>query len=461
MLIALIAVGVYHYVKHRIKKMKKIKKLITDRGRLLERLEKNWSNALQRKGVDGLEAMPTEWKSAIITKKSPEGKELEEQLIDMANQIMLAASRANPGKRTLVRNHVSKFIEQSVAPFFAARCKMYRQALLANPFLSPRSIKQTTELFKQIMFLLYDLDNMFKRSYQQRFDLRVVSEMDKWNEWARQNEQESRATDLKQNTSDLFSLYCEAAKIHSCYNAFFKRLAKKTGAEWVPAKLKKIFRILEKAVLQKAESDIAMHTKGGAFATEEVKKDVDHAVGNFDCRKVFDIVRGTLVYHTLTEGGDCLLGGVRALYESKDFQVLRLKDRFNNPTSACWRDVLVNGRMVANDGTVLSHIVEVQFHQSDLRQERLMVAGHHIYERHRALQEACEIACGEAITDGMRNKIRFAMKTNSRSKVYLKSSDMVTDLHKTYRSTSAMINDLKPGDSSPNMIGDLQQREKS
>merc|ERR1711934_474727 len=42
-----------------------------------------------------------------------------------------------------------------------------------------------------------------------------------------------------------------------------------------------------------------------------------------------------------------------------------------------------------------SHIVEVQLHQKDLREERMNVGGHFIYQRHRALFEACEKACGD------------------------------------------------------------------
>jgi len=90
-----------------------------------------------------------------------------------------------------------------------------------------------------------------------------------------------------------------------------------------------------------------------------------------------------------------VLRGVRTLCESTWFEVLRVKDRFNNPTSACWRDVLINGRMVSRNGMIQSHIVEVQFHQKDLREERMMVGGHFIYERHRALFESCEFVFGE------------------------------------------------------------------
>ena len=428
-LLALMTVGSYCFVKHRLKKRTKIKRLRSNKTRLLDRLERNWKKSLERQGVNGLDEMPAEWRHAIIPKESQEGKELAEQLLVMAKQI-LAATNASPVKRSQLRNRVGDYIARHMAPFLAYRSQLYRDKLRTDPTSTPKTKGGTTRLFKQIILLLFDLDNMFKRSYEQRFDLRVVSEMGKWNEWAQQRHSESGAIVLKQSTSNLFDLYCQAAQVHAYYNAVFRRLAKKTGAEWVPASLKKIFRILEKAVKQKAEShmlalktiseepDSVLSEEPGSVRSDEPDSasDEDDKAEYFDCCRVLDIVRGTLVYKSLAEGTNCLLGGIRALYDSKEFQVLRLKDRFNNPTSACWRDVLVNGRMVANNGTVLPHIVEVQFHHKDLRQERLMVAGHVIYERHRALLEACELACGSELTMKIMERIHMHMRTRRRSR---------------------------------------------
>ena len=424
--IPLIVVGIFCFLKHKVKKRKKRIRLHSERARLLELLEKNWQNSLSAKGVNGLGMMPEEWKSAIIPKKSVQGAELNERLVTFAEQIRHTA----PGKRSELRNQFQQFIAQEVAPFFASRVEMYTSLLAPHAKSAPTTevdencvwTPNTSPLFRQIMSLLYDLDNMFKRSYQQRFDLRVVGEMGKWNQWALYQTPMPLGVGLEQSTSDLFRLYLEAEKVHSSYNAFFKRLAKQTGADWVPSSLKKIFRILEKAVLQKAEKAEEariLEQEGGPANADSVDSAADSGADSgaedFDCSKVFDIVRGTLVYATLAEGPNNLLGGVRAIYACKEFQVLRLKDRFNKPTSACWRDVLLNGRMVDGDGTVQSHIVEVQLHHRDLRRERLNVAGHVIYERHRALLEACELACGSQATQNMLSKIHHAMIARSKS----------------------------------------------
>jgi len=171
-----------------------------------------------------------------------------------------------------------------------------------------------------------------------------------------------------------FDLYCQAAQAHSYYNKVCRRIAKQTKAEWHPGPLKKMFRILEKA--------------------EHVQSDDDDRL-SFDCSKILDIVRGTLIYDTLGDEEGGVLCGIRALFDCTELQIIRVKDRFSNPTSAGWRDVLLNARMVLSNGLVLPHIVEVQLHQRDLREERMNVGGHYIYERHRALFEACEMVYGD------------------------------------------------------------------
>ena len=223
----------------------------------------------------------------------------------------------------------------------------------------------------QVMRLLRHLDNLFEASYNQLFKLTVTNfGLTAWTTWV-ENELPKLmpyGVVLAQNTPHVFQLYRQAAEVKSFYDQVFRRLARETNAEWQPSPLKKMFRILEKA-------DQLHH-------------------GDFDCSKIFDVVRGTLVYKRMDDRPGGVLMGVQALFACSRFQVVRVKDRFNNPTSACWRDVLINGRLVARDGSIYSHIVEVQFHQKDLRRERTMVGGHFMYERHRALFEACEQACG-------------------------------------------------------------------
>ena len=427
---------------------------------------------MQAEGVDGLSHMPEEWQSAIVPRESKRGKKLHKQLTRMARQLEQLATTGSHGRSlSNVKTALRNLMEKEIAAFFTSRYEMYESHLLADASSRSDSVttpqpsegrlpwpQKTSPLFKQIMFCLRDADNMFKASYNQRFRLRVLnSELSAWTEWV-ENQLPALMPDgtiLSQSTSHLSELYPQAARVHSYYNKVFKQLARETKAEWHPSKLKKPFRILEKAFLEKAEK--AFHAKYNNLfkrlvrqtkckgpssnlktpflalkkvflnKAEQVYKAKSEQLGivdaanfdiveqehvdeqkgdqegaapeqrsrmNFDCSRVFDIVRGTLVYNTLADAEGGLLRGVRAVFASDQFQVIRVKDRFSNPTSACWRDVLINGRMVSRDGTVQPHVVEVQFHQRDLREERTMVGGHFIYERHRALFEACELICG-------------------------------------------------------------------
>merc|ERR1719198_1027505 len=246
--------------------------------------------------------------------------------------------------------------------------------------------QNSSPLYRQVMFLLRDLDNMFKKGYNQRWDLRIM-EKDRtaYTDWMTHRLHESlNPTDkgaFKQNTSDFFDLYYQASQTHSYYNEVCKRIAKQTNAEWHPGPLKKMFRILEKA--------------------EHVQSDDDRL--SFDCSKICDIVRGTLIYDTLGDEQGGVLCGIRTLFDCPALKIIRVKDRFSNPTSAGWRDVLLNARLVLRNGLVLPHIVEVQLHQRDLRDERMNVGGHYIYERHRALFEACEMVYGDEAGDKLQD----------------------------------------------------------
>ena len=364
--------------------------------KMYERLKINWSNSLKGFGVGGLSHMPPEWRtdddySGIVPKFSEGGHEIDKKLKEVSVEIMKLSSRKGHGTVSALKQNLCDFMDREVTEFFTRRDEMYRRFLLHDgphtiePSLFKYKVpwpENTTPLFRQIMFLITTLDSMFKNSYGQRFKLCVEhTGMPAWTAWVKTELPKLMPHDtvLTQTTSHIFDLYLQAAEVHSHYIAFFERLAEETKATWKAGtgskSLKNMFRALEKT---------GGETSGG------------HADGVFDCSKIFDIVRGTLIYNTMGDEDGGVLRGVRALFNSDQFQVVRIKDRFNKPTLALWRDVLVNGRMIKADGTIISHIVEVQFHQEDLNEERSNVGGHFMYERSRALLEACELVCGDA-----------------------------------------------------------------
>ena len=386
------------------------KRIAKQKERMHSRLLQNWSALLSSDRVDELSQMPEDWRTGIVPCRSKVGSVLRQDMQEIGNQVerisvghfSCCGDKWEEHQVHELKISIEDFMQNEVAVFFAERHKMYRLRLLEDAnskgresknkwrrasvsITGPRARassalaswpKNTTPLFKQVMFLLRDLDDMFKASYNQRFNLRVMnSEVQAWTYWTQNEYPKFVAKDavLLQNTPDIFNLYRQAAEVHAYYDSVMAKIAKATKAEWIPSPLKKMFRILEKAKLER---------KGDRV--------------DFDCSEIFDVVRGTLIYDTLGDSNGGLMRGVCAVVSSNKFQVVRMKDRFTNPTSACWRDVLLNGRMILNTGTIIPHVVEVQFHQRDLREERLNVGGHFIYERHRALFEACDIACGSA-----------------------------------------------------------------
>ena len=424
------------------------------------RLDENWSTLLTSDYVGSLSEMPEQWKSGIVPKTSDTGIVLDQQLQSMAEQIKQKPACASCRTREhSVKDELYKFMEQKVAPFFMARDQMYTNHLLKNPSMKVtrpeypsvqtdasvsiqkiRTIrltdliwpKNTTPLFQQVMYLQRDLDDMFKNSYNQRFMLRIMNaQFAAWNDWVVNTLPTLRLPEFfKQNTSDVFELYRQAAEVHWYYDRVLKGIAKEAGATWIPSPLKNIFRVLEKAERVKHSNDDSMF---------------------FDCSAIFDIVRGTLVCDTLGDVQGGVLRAVRALVDSIYFQVVRVKDRFNKPTSACWRDVLINGRMVSPDRNFQSLILEVQIHEKQLREERKNVGGHYMYQRHRALFEACEVACGRELVTAMLKDLHIPLEEERNSERLQRTFTMSMD---SLSLSSALPNSMIP----PSPAGQEPQR---
>ena len=86
-----------------------------------------------------------------------------------------------------------------------------------------------------------------------------------------------------------------------------------------------------------------------------------------------------------------ILEVAKAICDRSDFVVCRLKDRFKHPTSAMWRDVMINGFFKHG----ARHMVEVQLHHNSMLFVRGNLGGHYIYARFRALMEAVDTAKAE------------------------------------------------------------------
>ena len=138
-----------------------------------------------------------------------------------------------------------------------------------------------------------------------------------------------------------------ACGVRDRYSDFLATLAAKTGAEFLSAPLKGLVRISGKLWLRPSTDPDAQQT----------------LFRRGDCANVFDVVRGMLVCSTMDLLNICLglfaacdpdlwhdinesdLGGgvtsAQAAGITEEINVLRVKNRFRNPTSSGWADLLI------------------------------------------------------------------------------------------------------------------------
>ncbi len=172
----------------------------------------------------------------------------------------------------------------------------------------------------------------------------------------------------RQNTTDITQLYKDAGPAQQELKQFATDFAEKTGGTTVlPENLKSMERALDK---------IRTDYKG-------------------DPSRLVDIARGTIKYDTLEQ-----ITHVREQIESElqhfspDSEIVRVKDRFANPTDSGYRDLLYNLKM--SNG----HIVELQIHLTPI--EAVKSAEHELYEQ---VQNIMRNAGDRALTAEEINKI--------------------------------------------------------
>ena len=243
---------IYRWFERRLRRLRKER----EKQHLLARLELNWSELLDSEWVDGLSQMPKKWKSGIVPVRSETGASLHKQLQVIAKKIIMVSTHSQyccEHRRhaclIVLKKKMHELIKQEVAPFFASRDAMYRRYLISDPG-SPTLIKRhsfviklasiksplsqvfsaskrrmsdgerpwpenSNDLFRQTMLLLRDLDNMFKASYNQRYDLYILHDERKtYAEWMENQLPQliPKRITLAQNTPHLFELYRQAAR---------------------------------------------------------------------------------------------------------------------------------------------------------------------------------------------------------------------------------------------------------
>ena len=251
-------------------------------------------------------------------------------------------------------NTFDNAMESVVKPFWRHVIGMYAQALA-----SPKALAQVRSLLSQ-------LSELYETAYDGIFLTQVQDgDADAFGKFRKQIDkmmESINATPISQPTTDIEQLYDSAHAAYPQYNQICMDIAQKTGGEFTPAPIKHVYRAIEKTALR----------------ADETRR--------FECSNVYDVVRGALVYDTISE----VLVGLKEV--CKRFIVVRIKNRFvpvgQAGLSGGWRDVVINMKI---EGDRSKHILEVQIHLRSLLKVRSSLGGHFIYAKYRALSEALEL----------------------------------------------------------------------
>jgi hypothetical protein len=166
-------------------------------------------------------------------------------------------------------------------------------------------------------------------------------------------------------------LFADAARVKSSFDVVVRELKAATGAGLelavLSAKktgLKKTSRVVEKSALRPGE-------------------------GRGRSKWVCDVVRAMLVATSMSAVGS-IVRGLLALHEAGALRVVRIKDRFAQPSAGGWRDLMVN-LVIVGDPT--RHVCEVQVVHEMMLTARKGLPGHAIYGIVRSAMELIE-SCG-------------------------------------------------------------------
>ena len=108
--------------------------------------------------------------------------------------------------------------------------------------------------------------------------------------------------------------------------------------------------------------------------------------------RVCDVVRAMLVAKDMRTVG-AIAEALRALQAEGLVEVLRIKDRFAQPSGGGWRDLMVNLVVLGDEGGVVRHVCEVQVAHEMMLTARKGLPGHEVYAVQRNAAEFIE-SCG-------------------------------------------------------------------
>ena len=180
----------------------------------------------------------------------------------------------------------------------------------------------------------------------------------------------------RQSSEDALEILLAAKKLGLEFEALLARVAGacKSKAAHKGGPLKKLYRFVEKSALRQ-ENFKSVSKEGGI--------EIDYRFG-----RVCDVRRGFIESGTMS-GVTEILKGVLAEEKAGTIVVVRIKDRFSDPSAGGWSDCMVN-LYFASDPQ--KHICEIQIVHKELMIARANLGGHDVYGKCRAAAELLELA---------------------------------------------------------------------
>jgi len=184
-----------------------------------------------------------------------------------------------------------------------------------------------------------------------------------------------------QTKTKALDLVVDAINLLKPFTELVLRLSSGDGLSGEVGPVKKLSRMVEKTVLRAQN-----------LPTREIPRVEDARSSLLDFSSVLDIRRGFVEAHT-TSDLTAVLHRIRAEQVSGTIKVVRIKDRFSNPSTGGWADCMVNFYFSSDP---LKHICELQLVHSAMMTVRKELGGHLIYTKGRNACELLELAAASS-----------------------------------------------------------------
>merc|ERR1719506_1514736 len=190
-------------------------------------------------------------------------------------------------------------------------------------------------------------------------------------------------SNFKQSSGSLFQFYRHAYSQEPVYRGFVKMLGEKTNAEeYVPARIKGAHRALEK---------MGLRSDGKQWLADNVCDGVRGALVYAEMRNMLTVlclIASAAADSDMSNIGKSMGWDAEKAGIHEKIDVLRVKNRFAEPTSGGWADFMISFRFRSDPN---QHVCELQLCHKDIMTVRKQMGAHHEYAEFRSALELLEV----------------------------------------------------------------------